>query len=308
MKKVIVLLVMMLMVLTGCQKTEEYVSVADNTIAGRSVFVDGGGVALIPDGKTLYSATFQNGTLTDFAEEAKLDSKVNAIAAYEDYVYISNDKGLERCKMDIYTEGTMTAESEPLLDKKLDGQFEIYDDRLYFIINGELCCMPVDGGKVTEIVKAYDFEITDIGIIYANDGELRLMDDKEDKKLAKIPKDAEIQLTFDKIYFVDGKKVKYYSVLTDKVKKAKTRKKIDNKIVWPYDHNFVYRSTEPAIRLVTDEGESASGDNEKFPNKVNGAIYSSWMVTQSGGQIYVYDLQVSCVGIYNIKDMLEVEQ
>ena len=306
MKKIIICLVMMLMVLTGCQQDLESEPIADNTVRGRSVYVHDSGIAFFGYNNLICTAKCQEGALSEFTIEGGLTGDIYALAVYKNALYISASDGIFKYDLDMFTSGQSSAKPTVLWDKHLSefNHFEILDDKLFFVYGTTLCYIPTEGGAKTEVAtEVVDFEVADKGIYYTKkDGSLHITDLKNDTSLAELGGGFEFQVFRDKLFYVDNGQVKAYSASKGDIEDYKTEQMVNEYegCVWVYNGNILYRTEDFDVRLVTADEEKSLGDDVRYPGKVNGFMKDNYLLRAARNTIKVYDLMNGSTREYDL--------
>lgn len=308
----ILLICITVLSLTACgsssstQKEDKFSNIS-NAVLGKSIFVHDSDIAFFGYDNLLCTAKFQEGSLSEFVIEGGFTGKIYTLAVYDNNLFVSASDGLFKYDLGMF-EGKSEAKPVILWDKDISefNQFQIYDNKMFFIYGKTLCYIPVEGGdKVDVVTETKDFEITTSGIYYIkNDGTLHLLslDLKDDTTIETLVPDTVIQLINKKLYYRDGAQLKAYNLESKKIEDIKTEKEVNEflQCVWGNGQNLLYRAQDFNEYLITSEGEKDLGDDVRYPDKAYGYFYKDCLLRSKSNSIRIVDLNSGAVRDYDL--------
>lgn len=284
--------------------------IQQNVTVGKRVYVDKSGIVYFACRNMICTAVMKDGELSEFVPEAATTGTIYAMAVYNDYLYISANDGFFRYPLSMFSGGSR-ASAETVMTQPLDAfvHFEIFEDRIFFLSGSSLCCIPVDGGELSEVRKdVYDFEVSDRGI-YAvqTDGKMVVIspDLSESRDIGQVAAGVRMTPGGMNLYYRDGVSVMAFSV--EKEEAAGTGNTHDASEYfppWSNGTNVLYRDENYKCYLVTPDGEKELERNYEYPSKNTGYVYGDYLLGNDGdarlmcvinmatGEMKNYDLRV----------------
>ena len=315
-KKTLVLMLALLLtaaVLAGCGGGGSSVTdIQQNVTVGKRVYVDeASGVVFFGYQNLICTAKLENGEISEFIPEGGTTGNINAMAVYNDELYISANDGMFKYPLSMFTSGETKASATTLLgtDQALSpfSHFEISGDKIFFIYGSELSYITTDGGDRTKIAdEVVDFEVSDNGIYYTNvNGDMMLMSPElnEQKAIGSV---GGVKFTPGgaKLYYRLDSTLRAFSVEKEESEEIATENAVYEYCI-PFSNgkNVLYCSDDSfSYYLVGADGEKAVGKATVFPFKADGVVSGDLLISVSSdySTMETIDLNEGSVKTYDL--------
>ena len=302
---------------SGGGSSEDYSGISDNTVAGRSVYVDPSNIAFFGYDNLICSSKFEDGSMSEFVIEAGITGKIYALAVYDQNLYVSAADGIFKYSLEDFSSGELFS-PVTLFKEHLSefNQFEIYDGKMFFLYGTNLSYIPTDGGdKIDLTTETGDFEVTTQGIYYTKkDGSLHLLssDFKEDKELATLTPAAQFSIADGMLFYRDDDDLMAYSIADNKTEEIDTEEDLNEySFSWGIGGSVLYEDEDYRFHLISAENGEYSdkviGEGYDYPsNKSFGYVYGNYLVSQENGRgtMKIIDAAGGTVKDYDLKTEL----
>ena len=302
-----------IMLLPACGGGDTAGGIQQNVAVGKRVFVEQDGAAYFGYKSVICKAELKDGEISGLSSIGAASADIYSLTIYKDALYISEADGLFRYPLDMFTDKSTGWNPEKILNYTespgRDDFFEIFDDRIFFLHDGALCCAPADGGELTKAVEnVRDFEVSDKGIYYLGEsGAVVVMkpDLSESRKIGDMGSAKAFTVSGMDLVYNGGDHVMAFNVQKEESSEVKTEYKPHAACVpWSNGTNTLYFNADYKT-LLAGEGDSDKEVGEtSFPGKAFGYMYNDSLVFITGKYetLITYDLSG---GGYSSFDILE---
>lgn len=308
----VIMSVMMLLPACGSGSGADPVdSIQQDVAVAKRVFIDTDGSAYFGYNSVICKASLSGGQISGLTGIGAASADICALTVYDDALYISQADGLFRYPLDMVSDKSEGWKPEKILDyTDAPGEtdfFEIFDDRIFFLRDGDLYCAPSDGGELTKAAAdVRDFEVSDRGIYYLdNSGALTVMksDFSESRKIGDMGSAKQFTVSGTDLVYNGGDHVMAFSVQKEEPSEVKTEYKPHEACIpWSNGTNTLYYNADFRTLLA------GSGDSDKevgessYPGKAYGCMHGDWLVFATGKyeKLMIYDLSEGGLNTFDI--------